>query len=161
MNYNKINNIFGWIAGIIATVTYILTLEPSASFWDCGEFIACIFRMQVAHQPGAPLFTMIGKVFTLLSMGDNTKVAYWANMASAIASGATILFLFWTLPRLPKKYWLKKPKTLILPALIVIIGSGLVGALAYTWSDTFWFSAVESEVYAQSSLCTAVVFGPY
>jgi hypothetical protein len=158
MNYNKINNIFGWIAGIIATVTYILTLEPSASFWDCGEFIACIFRMQVAHQPGAPLFTMIGKVFTLLSMGDNTKVAYWANMASAISSGATILFLFWTVTALAKKILVKKAEDLNITNLIIIIGSGLVGALAYTWSDTFWFSAVESEVYAQSSLCTAVVF---
>jgi len=158
MNYNKINNIFGWIAGIIATATYILTLEPSASFWDCGEFIACIFRMQVAHQPGAPLFTMIGKVFTLLSMGDNTKVAYWANMASAFASGATILFLFWTVTALAKKILVKKAEDINIASLMIIIGSGLVGALAYAWSDTFWFSAVESEVYAQSSLCTAIVF---
>jgi hypothetical protein len=158
MNYKRLNNIFGWIAFIIATVTYILTLEPSSSFWDCGEFIACIYRLQVAHQPGAPLFTIIGKVFTLLSLGDNTKVAYWANMASALASGATIMFLFWTITALAKKLLVKTQEQLNVTNLILIIGSGIVGALAYAWSDTFWFSAVESEVYAQSSLCTAVVF---
>ncbi|MDR6945216.1 glycosyltransferase family 117 protein [Mucilaginibacter pocheonensis] len=158
MSYNKINNIFGWVAFIIASLTYILTLEPSSSFWDCGEFIACIYRLQVAHQPGAPLFTIIGKVFTLLSFGDVTKVAYWANMASALASGATILFLFWTITALAKKLLIKKGEEINTANLILIIGSGLVGALAYAWSDTFWFSAVESEVYAQSSLCTAIVF---
>ncbi|SDP97705.1 Heme A synthase [Mucilaginibacter sp. OK268] len=158
MDYKKINNIFGWVAFIIASLTYILTLEPSSSFWDCGEFVACIYRLQVAHQPGAPLFTMIGKVFTLLSMGDGTKVAYWANMASALASGATIMFLFWTVTALAKKLLVKKAEDISTANLILIIGAGLVGALAYAWSDTFWFSAVESEVYAQSSLCTAVVF---
>ena len=158
MNYNKINNIFGWAAGIIASITYILTLEPSTSFWDCGEFIACIYRLQVAHQPGAPLFTMIGKVFSLLSFGDNMKVAYFTNMASALASGATILFLFWTITALAKKLVAKAGEELSQTNIILIIGAGLVGALAYTWSDTFWFSAVESEVYAQSSLCTAIVF---
>jgi hypothetical protein len=158
MNYNKINNIFGWAAGIIASITYILTLEPSTSFWDCGEFIACIFRLQVAHQPGAPLFTMIGKVFSLLSFGNNFKVAYFTNMASALSSGATILFLFWTITALAKKLLIKAGEELSQTNLILIMGSGLVGALAYTFSDTFWFSAVESEVYAQSSLCTAVVF---
>ncbi|MEB0261739.1 MULTISPECIES: DUF2723 domain-containing protein [unclassified Mucilaginibacter] len=158
MNYNKINNIFGWAAGIIASITYILTLEPSTSFWDCGEFIACIYRLQVAHQPGAPLFTMIGKVFSLLSMGNNMKVAYFTNMASALASGATILFLFWTITALAKKLVVKAGEEITQTNIIQIIGAGLVGALAYTWSDTFWFSAVESEVYAQSSLCTAIVF---
>ncbi len=158
MNYNKTNNLFGWIAFLIASVTYILTLEPSASFWDCGEFIACIYRLQVAHQPGAPLFTMIGKVFSLLSMGNNTKVAYWTNTGSALASGATILFLFWTITALAKKLLIKKADDLTTTNLILIMGAGMVGALAYTFSDTFWFSAVESEVYAQSSLCTAIVF---
>ncbi|MDB5911008.1 MAG: hypothetical protein JWP34_5125, partial [Massilia sp.] len=158
MKYNKINNLFGWVAFIIASLTYILTLEPSASFWDCGEFIACIYRLQVAHQPGAPLFTMIGKVFSLLSLGDVTKVAYWTNIASALASGATILFLFWTITALAKKILIKKEEDLHLTNLILIMGAGMVGALAYAFSDTFWFSAVESEVYAQSSLCTAIVF---
>ncbi len=158
MNYNKVNNIFGWVAFLIATVTYVLTLEPSTSFWDCGEFIACIFRLQVAHQPGAPLFTMIGKVVSLFSMGDNTKVAYWANMASALSSSATILFLFWTITALAKKLLVKKGEEPTSTNTISIIGAGMVGALAYAFSDTFWFSAVEAEVYAQSSLCTAVVF---
>jgi len=158
MNYNKINNLFGWIAFIIASLTYILTLEPSASFWDCGEFIACIYRLQVAHQPGAPLFTMIGKVFSLLSFGNVTKVAYWTNMASALASGATIMFLFWSITALAKKILIKKNEGLTFANVILIMGAGMVGALAYAYSDTFWFSAVESEVYAQSSLCTAIVF---
>jgi hypothetical protein len=158
MKYNKINNLFGWIAFAVAIITYTLTLEPSTSFWDCGEFIACIYRLQVAHQPGAPLFTMIGKVVSLLSLGDTGRVAFWTNMASALASAATILFLFWTITALAKKLLVKKDDDLHLTNIILIIGSGLVGALAYTFSDTFWFSAVESEVYAQSSLCTAVVF---
>jgi hypothetical protein len=158
MNYNKTNNLFGWLSFLIAAITYTLTLEPSTSFWDCGEFIACIYRLQVAHQPGAPLFTMIGKAFSLLSFGDVTKVAFWTNMASAMASAATILFLFWSITMLVKKTLIKKPEDLNTTNLILIMGSGLVGALAYTFSDTFWFSAVESEVYAQSSLCTAIVF---
>ncbi|MCJ8211645.1 DUF2723 domain-containing protein [Mucilaginibacter sp. RS28] len=158
MNYNKTNNLFGWITFVIAAITYILTLEPSASFWDCGEFIACIYRLQVAHQPGAPLFTMIGKIFSLLSFGDVHKVAYWTNMASALASAATILFLFWSITALAKKLLVKNNNEISATDQILIIGAGIVGALAYTWSDTFWFSAVESEVYAQSSLCTAIVF---
>jgi hypothetical protein len=158
MKYNKINNLFGWLAFLVASLTYILTLEPSASFWDCGEFIACAYRLQVAHQPGAPLFTMIGKVFSLLSMGNVTKVAYWTNTASALASGATILFLFWTITALAKKILVKKEDDLHITNIILIMGAGMVGALAYAFSDTFWFSAVESEVYAQSSLCTAIVF---
>ncbi|MBD1363843.1 DUF2723 domain-containing protein [Mucilaginibacter sp. ZT4R22] len=158
MNYNKYNNIFGWATFFIAAITYTLTLEPSTSFWDCGEFIACIYRLEVAHQPGAPLFTMIGKVFSLLSMGDRNKVAYFTNLSSALASAATIMFLFWTITALAKKMLVKAGEELSVTNLILIIGSGLVGALAYTFSDTFWFSAVESEVYAQSSLCTAIVF---
>jgi len=158
MNYNKTNNIFGWLAFLIASITYTLTLEPSASFWDCGEFIACIYRLQVAHQPGAPLFTMIGKAFSLLSFGNVHKVAYWTNMASALASGATIMFLFWSITALTKKLLIKKDGDYNLTNMILIMGAGMVGALAYTYSDTFWFSAVESEVYAESSLCTAIVF---
>ncbi|MFA6087388.1 DUF2723 domain-containing protein [Mucilaginibacter sp.] len=158
MNFNKTNNIFGWATFILASICYILTLEPSTSFWDCGEFIACIYRLQVAHQPGAPLFTMIGKVFSLLSFGNNNKVAYYTNMSSALASGATIMFLFWTITALAKKLLIKANEEITSTNLILIIGSGLVGSLAYAFSDTFWFSAVESEVYALSSLCTAIVF---
>jgi hypothetical protein len=159
MQYNKINNLLGWLCFAIASVTYILTLEPSVSFWDCGEFISCAFRLQVAHQPGYPLFAMLGKAFSLLSMGNNAKVPYFTNMMSAFASGATIMFLFWTITALAKKMLLDKAgETIDQAKLILIMGAGLVGAIAFTYTDTFWFSAVETIVFALSALCTAVVF---
>ncbi|WP_231425977.1 DUF2723 domain-containing protein [Pedobacter sp. Leaf250] len=158
MNYSKVNNIVGWICFLIATITYVLTLEPSASFWDCGEFIASAFRMQVVHQPGAPLFLMIQRFFSVFAAGDLTRIAYWMNIGSAISSAATILFLFWTITALAKKTIVKAGEQLTTGNLISIMGAGAVGALAYTFSDSFWFSAVESEVYAQSSLFTAIVF---
>ncbi|MES2416834.1 MAG: DUF2723 domain-containing protein [Bacteroidota bacterium] len=158
MNYSKTNNIIGWICFFIATLTYILTLEPSVSFWDCGEFIASALKMQVVHQPGAPLFLMIQRFFSILAMGDVNKVAYFMNVGSAIASGATILFLFWTITALAKKTLVKAGEEITSSKLISIMGAGAVGALAYTFSDSFWFSAVESEVYALSSLFTAIVF---
>lgn len=156
MNYTKINNLFGWLCFVLATATYIMTAEPTASFWDCGEFIAAANKLQIVHQPGAPLFLMFQKVFSLLA-SDPSRIAFWMNVGSAVSSGATILFLFWTITALVRKVTFKTD----LPdatRTIVIIGSGLVGALAYAYSDTFWFSAVESEVYAMSSLCTAIVF---
>src|SRR6185503_1862205 len=140
-----------------ATATYVLTLEPSVSFWDCGEFISCAYRLQVSHQPGYPLFAMLGKAFSLLSFGDRTKVAYFTNLMSALASGATIMFLFWTITALAKKL-MKASGELTRLQQIQVIGAGLVGALAFTYTDTFWFSAVETIVFALSSLCTAVVF---
>ncbi len=158
MNYSKTNNIIGWICFFIATTTYILTLEPSVSFWDCGEFIASALKMQVVHQPGAPLFLMIERFFGIFAFGDATKVAYFMNVGSAVASGATILFLFWTITALAKKMLLKKEENMSTGTLISIMGAGVVGALAYTFSDSFWFSAVEAEVYALSSLFTAIVF---
>lgn len=158
MNYSKINNLTGWLCFLIATVTYILTLEPSVSFWDCGEFIASALKMQVVHQPGAPLFLMIQRFFSLFAFGDLTKIAYFMNVGSAIASGATILFLFWTITALAKKALIKEKEEVSKANLITIMGAGVVGALAYTFSDSFWFSAVESEVYALSSLFTAIVF---
>ncbi|MBE7176582.1 MAG: DUF2723 domain-containing protein [Mucilaginibacter polytrichastri] len=157
-SFTRFNTIFGWACFGVALVTYTLTLERTVSFWDCGEFIACAYRLQVAHQPGAPLFSMIGKVFSLLSFGDNTQVAFWVNMSSAIASAATILFLFWTITALAKKLVVKKGDEISSGQLIAIMAAGVIGALAYTFSDTFWFSAVEAEVYALSSLCTAIVF---
>ncbi|MDF3078338.1 MAG: multidrug transporter [Sphingobacteriaceae bacterium] len=158
MNYTKTNNLIGWCCFAIATLTYILTLEPSGSFWDCGEFIAAAYKLQVVHQPGAPLFLMIQKIFSLLAGGNNHKIAYWMNVGSALSSGATILFLFWTITALARKILVKAGEELTTAKLITIMGSGAVGALAYTFSDSFWFSAVESEVYAMSSLCTAIVF---
>ena len=158
MNYNKINNLLGWFSFLTALIVYTLTLEPSASFWDSGEFIASAHKLQVVHQPGAPLFLMLGKVFSLLAGNDTSRIAFWINMCSAVASAATILFLFWTITALAKKVLWKNGENLSNWELITIMGSGLVGALAYTFSDSFWFSAVEAEVYALSSLCTAVVF---
>src|SRR5277367_3178629 len=151
MEYKKINNLLGWLCFVIASITYILTLEPSVSFWDCGEFISCAYRLQVSHQPGYPLFAMLGKAFSLLSFGDHTKVAYFTNLMSALASGATIMFLFWTITALAKKLMKVNGDLSRLQALQVI-GAGLVGALAFTYTDTFWFSAVETIVFALSSL---------
>ena len=159
MQYKKINNLLGWLCFGIASITYILTLEPSVSFWDCGEFISCAYRLQVAHQPGYPLFAMLGKAFSLLSFGNNAKVPYFTNMMSAIASGATVMFLFWTITALAKKMLAKATDQMVEQGtLLLIMGAGLVGALAFTFSDTFWFSAVETIVFAISSLCTALVF---
>jgi len=158
MNYSKINNLLGWLTFIIATLTYILTLEPTASFWDCGEFIAAAYKMQVVHQPGAPLFLMLQNLFSNFAMGRPDLIAYWMNVGSAVSSGLTILFLFWTITALARKVIVTKGAEINETQIIQIMGAGLVGALAYTFSDTFWFSAVESEVYAMASLCTAVVF---
>ena len=159
MEYKKINNLLGWLCFAIASVTYILTMEPSVSFWDCGEFISCAYRLQVAHQPGYPLFAMLGKAFSLLSFGDHAKVPYFTNMMSALASGATIMFLFWTITALAKKMVISKTGEVLDQAkLYLVMGAGLVGALAFTYTDTFWFSAVETIVFAISSLCTAIVF---
>ena len=158
MRYNKINNLLGWLCFAIAAVSYILTLEPSVSFWDCGEFIACAYRLQVSHQPGYPLFAMLGKAFSLLSFGNNAKVPYFTNMGSALASGATIMFLFWTITALAKKVLVKTDEVLNTSRTILIMGAGMVGALAFAYTDTFWFSAVETIVFAWSSLCTAIVF---
>lgn len=158
MNYSKTNNLLGWLCFLIAAITYTLTLEPTASFWDCGEFIASAYKLQIVHQPGAPLFLMIGKIFSLLAGSDVSRVAFWMNMSSALASAATILFLFWTVTALARKVLIKSEEEISTGKLITIMGAGVVGALAYTFSDTFWFSAVEAEVYALSSLCTAIVF---
>src|ERR1700743_2943069 len=158
MQYKKINNLLGWLCFLIASITYILTLEPSVSFWDCGEFISGAYRLQVAHQPGYPLFAMLGKAFSLLSFGDVTKVPYYTNMGSALASGATIMFLFWTITAIAKKLLVKRGEEVDSYKQLLIMGGGLVGALAFTFTDTFWFSAVETIVFALSALCTAIVF---
>src|SRR3712207_1842126 len=155
-NYSLINNVLGWGVFLFAAIVYALTLEPTASFWDCGEFIACSYKLMVPHPPGAPLFLLIGRVFSFFA-GDVTKVAFWVNMVSALSSSFTILFLFWTITLLAKRLIgvVNEPTT---AQKIGIIGSGLIGALAYTFSDSFWFSAVEAEVYAMSSFFTAFVF---
>lgn len=138
---------------IIATTVYALTVEPTASYWDCGEFIAVSYKLEVPHPPGAPLFLLIGRLFSFFAMGDTTEVAYWINMVSVISSGFTILFLFWSITHLAKKLVDTEEDSNNL----IVMGSGIVGALAYTFSDSFWFSAVEAEVYGMSSFFTAFV----
>src|ERR1700744_5326414 len=133
MKYNKINNLLGWLCFAIASITYILTLEPSVSFYDCGEFIACASRLQVSHQPGYPLFAMLGKAFSLLSFGNNAKVPYFTNMGSALASGATIMLLFWTITALAKKLLVKGQEQPEKSKLILVMGAGLAGALAFAY----------------------------
>ena len=141
----------------ISAIVYLLTIEPTASFWDCGEFIATAFKLEVGHPPGAPLFMMIARLFALFAP-DVTKVAALINSMSALASAFTILFLFWTITHLARKLIVGNSYATSTGQLIAILGSGAVGALAYTFSDTFWVSAVEAEVYAMSSLFTAFVF---
>lgn len=156
-NFQKINNIFGWLIFTVASTVYILTVEPTTSFWDCGEFIATSFKLQVGHPPGAPLFLMIGRVMALLAGNDLTKVPVMINIFSALVSSATILFLFWSITHLARKI-VAPAQDFTTAKLIAIMGSGAIGALAYTFSDSFWFSAVEGEVYATSSFFTAIVF---
>lgn len=158
--YKLLNNVLGWVVFVIAAVTYILTLESTASFWDCGEFIASGYKLEVGHPPGNPIFMLTARSFANFASSPS-EVAYMVNLMSGLLSAATILLLFWTITRLAQKIVLREgetEETMSLGQMIAILGSGLVGALAYAWSDTFWFSAVEGEVYAYSSFCTALVF---
>jgi hypothetical protein len=158
MNFQKSNNIIGWLAFGVALITYWLTMEETASYWDCGEFIAVSYKLQVPHPPGAPLFLLMGRFFSFLAMGDVTKVAYWINFMSVLASAFTILFLFWSITLFGRKVMgIKNDSEITDTKTWVLMGAGLVGALAYTFSDSFWFSAVEAEVYAMSSFFTAFV----
>ena len=155
--YKLVNNLTGWITFLIAATVYLLTIEPTASFWDCGEFITTGYKLEVGHPPGAPFFMLMANFFTQLG-GSPSEAARMVNCMSALMSGACILFLFWTITHLVRKLVIKDENNITRGQLITVMGSGLVGALAYTFSDTFWFSAVEGEVYAFSSLFTAVVF---
>ena len=157
MNYSKLNTIGGWIVFFIAAFVYISTMEPTSSFWDCGEFIATSYKLEVGHPPGAPLFLMIGRVFSMFATPETA--AYWVNMISALSSAFTIMFLFWTITYFARKISVgNNLDELTDGKMIAVLGSGLVGSLAYAFSDTFWFSAVEAEVYAMSLLFTAIVF---
>lgn len=158
MNFQKVNNYTGWFVFAIALVTYWMTMEETGSYWDCGEFISVSYKLEVPHPPGAPLFLLIGRLFSFLALGDTTKVAYWINFVSVLASAFTILFLFWSITLLGRKIiGFAKPGQIDNDKGWVLIGAGLVGSLAYTFSDSFWFSAVEAEVYAMSSFFTAFV----
>ena len=155
--YKFANNLTGWITFLIAATVYCLTIEPTASFWDCGEFITTGYKLEVGHPPGAPFFMLMANFFSLFASSP-AEVAKMVNYMSALMSGACIMFLFWTITHLVRKLVVKDENHITRGQLIATMGSGLVGALAYTFSDTFWFSAVEGEVYAFSSLFTAIVF---
>jgi hypothetical protein len=147
-NFKLWNNIVGWAVFGIAAFTYISTMEPTASFWDCGEFIAVSYKLMVPHPPGAPLFLMIGRMFSLLAGDDLTQVAYYVNMVSALCSAFTIPFLYWSIVYLATRLVKKdtKPGDLPLWDQVLVMAAGAVGATAYTFSDSFWFSGVEAEV---------------
>ncbi|ULQ57452.1 DUF2723 domain-containing protein [Flavihumibacter rivuli] len=156
MNFNKVNNIVGWLVCAIACSVYLMTMEATASLWDCGEFISSVFKLQIPHPPGAPLFVLLGRLFVVVFGGDNPAIG--VNIMSALSSGFTILFLFWTITHFARKLVSPNNAAPNASQLVAIMASGAVGALAYTFSDSFWFSAVEGEVYALSSLFTALVF---
>ncbi|MDJ0365116.1 DUF2723 domain-containing protein [Hymenobacter sp. H14-R3] len=162
-SFQRLNNLVGWVVFAIATAVFLLTLEPTASFWDCGEFIACSYKLLVPHPPGAPTFLILGRLMSMLSFGDVTKVAVLVNALSALSSSFTVLFLFWIITRLARKLLLARsefetetPEPTGYQTLL-ILGAGVVGALSFAFSDSFWFNAEEGEVYAMSALCTAAV----
>ena len=156
-SYRRINNITGWIVFSIAAFVYLNTIEPTGSFWDCGEFIATAYKLEVGHPPGAPFFMLLARIFILFA-GDNVKmIPIMVNILSALMSAFTILFLFWTITHLARKIIIKGQEY-TQAQVMAVMGAGLVGALCYTFTDSFWFSAVEGEVYASSSFFTAIVF---
>lgn len=155
--YQRLNNIFGWLVFLISGIVYTLSLEPTASFWDCSEFISSAYKLEPGHAPGSPIFMLTGRFFANFA-SDPSQVAWMINFMSGILSAGTILFLFWSITHLAKKLIAKSSNELSVADTITILGCGLVGSLLYAFSDTFWFSAVEGEVYAYSSFCTAIVF---
>lgn len=157
LNYKQINNLTGWIIFAVSTLVYVLTVEQTASFWDPGEFIAVSYKLQVPHPPGAPFMLLVYRMFAFLAMGDGLQVAYWMNIGSALFSGFTILFLFWSITLFGRKIFGIQDGQESKGQVIALMGAGIVGSLIYTFSDSFWFSAVESEVYAMSSFFTAIV----
>jgi len=156
MNFKRINNITGWAICLIACAVYIMTMEATGSFWDTGEFASSAYKLQIPHPPGAPLFVLMGRLF--MAPFDPMNAATGINLMSALASGFTILFLFWSITHFAKKIVQKDGTALTNDKMVGIMAAGVVGALAYTFSDSFWYSAVEAEVYALSSFFTAVVF---
>lgn len=157
MNFQKINNIVGWFVFLIALITYWMTMEETASYWDCGEFIAVSYKLEVPHPPGAPLFLLIGRLFSFLALGDVTKVAYWINFSSVLASAFCVLFLFWSIVLFGRKLLKVSTPAELTEKTWLLIGAGIVGSLSYTFSESAWFSAAEAEVYAMSSFFTAFV----
>ncbi|MEY3087267.1 MAG: hypothetical protein RLZ93_1192, partial [Bacteroidota bacterium] len=156
MTYSKWNSYLGWLIFAIASAVYLMTIESTASLWDCGEYITAAYKLEVGHPPGAPLFMVLGRLFSFFAAPEN--VAVYINALSAISSSLTILFMFWSLTLFIKKIVLKQGDELTGANQIAIFGAAAIGSLAYTFSDSFWFSAVEGEVYAMASLFTAVIF---
>ena len=155
-NFKRWNNIIGWAVFAVATLSYLLTMEPSSSLWDCGEFIATSYKLEVGHPPGAPLFMMLARLATMLAPSEH-YVPIMVNAMNCIASGFCILFLFWSITHLARRIATRRGDEMSLPTAVTVLGAGAVGALAYAYTDTFWFSAVEGEVYALSSMFTALV----
>ena len=158
MTFKKLNNLVGWGVFLIATIVYFLTMEPTVSWWDCGEYISTAYKLQVGHPPGAPTFQLIGRFFTLFAFGDVTKVAMMINVMSCLCSSFTILFLFWTISMLAQKIWMREGEKSSDNNKLAVLAASAIGALAFTFTDSFWFNAVEGEVYAMSSLLTAITF---
>ncbi|MCU0333564.1 MAG: DUF2723 domain-containing protein [Chitinophagaceae bacterium] len=158
MKFTRLNNVVGWIVFLIATAVYVMTAEKNGSLWDCGEFVASCYRLQIPHPPGAPMFVLLGRFFIVLFGDDPATAAKAVNIMSAVASSFTILFLFWTITHFARKLVNPDVETISNNQSWTILGAGVVGALAYTFSDSFWYSAVEGEVYALSSFFTALVF---
>ena len=156
MNYKKLNIYLGWLVFLISTAVYFITIEDTVSLWDCGEYITAAYKLEVGHPPGAPLFMLLGRLFSFFA--EPGDVAVWINRMSALSSSFTVLFTFWSITILAKKMAFKNARSLTKGQMIAILGSGFIGSLAYTFTDSFWFSAVEGEVYAMSSLFTAIIF---
>lgn len=155
--YQRLNTIIGWITFVIAAVVFLLTIEPTASWWDPGEFISTTYKLQIGHPPGAPTMQLIGRVFSLLAFGDLAKVAMMINAMSAVCSALTILFLFWSITMFAKKIVASDGEMTDF-RMWTIFAAGFTGAMTFTFTDSFWFSAVEGEVYAMSAMFTALVF---
>ena len=156
MKFKQLNNIFGWSIFAIATAVYLLTMESTASLWDCGEYITAAYKLEVGHPPGAPLFMVLGRMFSFFASPDS--VAIWINALSALSSSFTVLFMFWSLTLMLRKLVLKQKNEVNTADGFMILAASAIASLAYTFSDSFWFSAVEGEVYAMASLFTAVIF---
>ena len=157
LSYRQLNNLLGWGMGLFSMVIYTLTVEPTASYWDCSEFIAVSYKLEVPHPPGAPFYLMIGRLFSMLALGEVERVAFFVNMLSVLSSALTIVFLFWTITALAKRLFIRQDVSITGQTQWSILGAGILGGLVFTFSDSFWFSAVEAEVYALSSLFTAII----
>ena len=156
MDFKRWNRITGWAVFAVAALTYLLTMEPSSSLWDCAEFIATSYKLEVGHPPGAPLFMLMARIATMFAPSTH-YVPHMVNAMNCLASAFCILFLFWTITHIARRIFTASGREMTLVDSVAVLGAGAVGALAYTFTDTFWFSAVEGEVYSLSSMFTALV----